>query len=152
MFEYIPLTLEEVNKIKYITREAIGNLSVCIYYQFSMDETIKSIANLEELVADVNLYKYVEANSLDLNKLVLKIKESWLENKPSLPIFEEYPDLEEMFYELAGAYIQDFDALEDYITIDDIFMIVNSNNLDIEGKIKEIENRGKKGTNKLSAF
>ena len=87
-----------------------------------------------------------------MNSLALQIKECWLEHRPTLPIFEEYPELEELFYEVAGAYVQDFDALEEYVTANDIFIIVNSTGLDIEEKVKEIESRGKKGTSRLSAF
>lgn len=152
LYNYIPLTLDEVNKIKHFVSEAIGNLSICLYYQFSLDDTVSSVANLSELEVDVNVYKYTQANGVDVNSLALQIKECWLEHRPTLPIFEEYPELEELFYEVAGAYVQDFDALEEYVTANDIFIIVNSTGLDIEEKVKEIESRGKKGTSRLSAF
>ena len=44
--------------------------------------------------------------------------------KPTLELFEEYPELEEPFYDAVAEYAYDFTVLEPYLTIDIIKEIV----------------------------
>lgn len=149
---YIPLTKQEVDLIKRNLDYAIGNLSICFYYQFDMDTTASCIGDNRELEVDINVYQYAEANNMSVSDLVLKVKESWSEHRPSLPLFEEYPELEDQFYDIAGAFVQDFDLLESSITVDDIYRIINDSETDIEALVKEIESRATGETEKLSQF
>lgn len=149
---YVPLTKGEVDLIRRNIDYAIGNLSICFFYQFDMDNTIRCIGENLEIEVDINLYQYSEANDIPISDLVLKVRESWLAHRPTLPLFEEYPELEDQFYDIAGPYVQDFDILENSITVQDIYRIINESDTDIEALVKEIENRGTGETTKLSEF
>lgn len=138
---FIPLEEEEIFKVKRHVRNTIGHLSTFVYYQFQLDSTIDSIISGEDVRVDVNLYKYLTSHNLTIQNICLKVKATLEKYRPSLPIFEDRPELEDDFYSVAGPYIQDFEDLEDNLTLADVNRVIASSDSDVEDIIKSIAER-----------
>ena len=153
---YIPLSSEDIASVASLDKQALGNLATFIYYQFGLDLTIDSAENESEVVANINVYQYAEATNMDVVVLAREVEKVMKDFRPTLPVFEEFPELEEEFYDIAGVYVQDFEALESEITAEDVKRVLTEDRLDLEDFIKEIEARAKNHTsyevNKLNAF
>lgn len=140
---YIPLDEEEICKVKRHVRNTIGHLCTFVYYQFQIDVTIDSIISGEDVQVDINLYKYLTSHNLTIQNICLKVKATLEKYRPTLPIFEDRPELEDDFYSVAGPYIQDFEDLEDNLTLTDVNKVIASTDTDVEDIIKAIAERVK---------
>ena len=153
---YVPLSEDEINKLTTCVNGILGHLSMFIYYEFNLDETLQTLEDGTELIVDINIYQYCESQSRDLKDLILYVRNIRDSYRPSLPIFEEHPEYENVFYDIAGPFVQDFDSLEDSLVAEDVLRVVCDDSLDIEEYIKEIENRNGTGEGKnlkeLSTF
>lgn len=149
---YVPLSEEEINTANKLIGQAIGHLSTFIYYQFGLDETRECMDNNEELEVNLDLLQYGEVLGQSAEDLVNLVDSARKAYKPNMPIFEEFPELEDEFIDIAGAYVQDFEALDDYITKEDVITVLENPNLDLEAFIKSIEGRKDTGTKEMNTF
>ena len=136
---FIPLSDEDVARLKSNIKECLGNLATFMYYQFDMDKTIDSIVSNQDLVINVDLFNYLDSNGINIPSEVTRVKEILNKFRPSLPLFEEKPELEEPFYEIAGPYVQDFDVLEEFITLQDVMKVLSDPSVNIEAFIRNLE-------------
>ena len=139
---YIPLSQKELESIKRLVDQTIGHLTTFVYSQFEMGVTLDAVNDNEEPSVNIDIYKYAESVNKDVLTLEKEVYDAMLKYRPSLPVFEEFPELEEEFYDIAGPYIQDFELLEDLITSEDVRLVLENNNLDLEVFIEEIKARG----------
>lgn len=150
---YIPLTDEQVNHLKNLCKNAIGNLSTFIYYEFELDETLNQIKSGEEVTINIDIYNYIKEQKWDLTKTIERLKASVESYRPNLPIFEAHPELEDDFYDKVGSYVHDFDLVDELLTLDDVIKVSTGAVDDLEKFIKEIEGRGKiEGLQKSNNF
>lgn len=150
---YIPLTDEQVKHLKLLCKNAIGNLSTFIYYEFELDDTLTQIKSGEEITVNIDIYNYIQEQKWDLAKTIERLKASVESYRPNLPIFEAHPELEDDFYDKAGAYVHDFDLVDALLTLDDVIKVATGAITDLEKFIKEVEGRGKiDGLEKSDSF
>lgn len=149
---YVPLSDNEIRTLKKLMGQTIGHLSTFIYYQFGLDVTKECIKNNEDTEVNIDLLQYCEVLQQSVEDLLNIVDSARLTFRPSMPIFEEFPELEEEFIDIAGAYVQDFEVLDDYITKEDVITVLENPNLDLESFIQAIEGRKDKGTKEMNTF
>lgn len=137
---YIPLEPKQVAMLRESVENTLAELAYFLFYQFSMDVTQASIADGKETEVNVALHSYADENGEDVKEMLIFVTEVMSKFRPSLTIFEEYPDLEEAFYEIAGAYIRDFDRLSEFLTADIVSGVINGT-VDVEKTIKDFEEK-----------
>lgn len=135
---YVPLTEKEVQKLKERVTETLGHLAYFLYYQFGMGNTADSFVEGIEIVVDFAFNKFCDVKGLDFRNVINDIKAIAWTFRPHLPIFEEFPELEEEFYDIAGPYVQDFDLLEEKLNIETVKQIIKGD-CDIEQLISSLE-------------
>lgn len=129
---YTPLEEDEVKRVKDLLSNTIGCLSFSIFKQFDMQITLDTldtdrvdINNVIVNAADVGfpVFSYFSEDA-DMFTLMKELSKVVTKFKPTLELFEEYPELEEPFYDAVAEYAYDFTILEPYLTIDIIKEIV----------------------------
>lgn len=149
---YVPLNDEEGKSFNSMMKQCIGHLSTFILYQFDLDATQSCIEDGVEIEANLDLVNYCDAHGKTIQDILEIVVNAMTKYKPVLPIFEEFPELEDQFLEIVGPFVQDFEMLEDYLTKEDVIKIVETQNLDLEAYVKSIESRKGNRTEELSAF
>lgn len=139
---YIPLSEAELKNLNKLIRQAIGHLSMFLYSQFDMSDTLSDVERNEEPTVNIDVYRYAETVKVDVIELEKSVEEAMVKYRPNLPVFEEFPELEEEFYDIAGPYLQDFELLEDLVTTEDVRLVLNEPNIDLESLIETIKSRG----------
>lgn len=122
---YVPLTVDERKKLICTLESLLGQGSNFLYYQFDVDKYSDDIRENKEPRVNIELAMYCRDNQIKFPKLVLyltKLKEMY---KVILPIFTEYPELEEPFIRVVGPLYPDFCKYEKIINAQDIIDIVN---------------------------
>lgn len=139
---YIPLNQKELARIRTLFGQTIGHITTFLYSQFEMGVTLDAVNENEDPSVNIDIFKYAESVNKDVITLEKEVYNAMVKYRPSLPVFEEYPELEEEFYDIAGPYIQDFEILEGLITSEDVKLVLENSNLDLEAFIEEIKARG----------
>lgn len=122
---YTPLTIGEIDEIKKQLKECIGHLIQFLYHEFEIKSIKDCIKEGRDLSVNKFIAAYCDEKNKNLGELVLQL-ESVLESyKPRMEIFDEYPELEDPFYEKCGPIIMDYEVLERLLTIDMIKGVVN---------------------------
>ncbi len=139
---YLPLSRKEIDNIADYIIECLGQVSYFLYYQFGVDTFMKGYDNDEdELEVDINMFSYCDKQGLDIEKVAVLINKVRIAHKPTLPIFDEVPELEESFYDLVGGYVKDFEKLESKLTVEDVRAVLDNPNLNYEDFLASIEAR-----------
>lgn len=135
---YVPLTDAEVLSLKQNVAEILGQLAYFVYLQFGFENILRCFLDGKEIEIDVNFYTYSNKRSVDFRNIILKIKGVVWSYRPHLDIFDEFPELEEEFYDIAGPYVTDFEKLEMNLTKDFVLSVINGE-CDVEEMIKRVE-------------
>lgn len=140
--KYLPLSKREIDNISDYIIECLGQVSYFLYYQFNVDKFMKGYDNDEdELEVDVSMFNYCDSKGYDIAKVAVLINKTMLEHKPTLPVFDEVPELEDQFYDIVGGYVMDFDKLESKLTVDDVKFVIESPDMNFEEFIASIQAR-----------
>lgn len=151
---YAPMSDEIIEKMKNLTGLVIGELAYFTYFQFGLDVTAASKAEGNELEISPPINDFLSSRREDLETLLTMLSKNVLEHRPQLTIFEQVPELEDAFYEVAGAFIQDFDILGEFVTLDVIKSVIAPGS-DVEEIIRELEFKvqsAQKDVKPMSAF
>lgn len=126
------ISTKEAEFLRNNSAQLLAELAYFSFVQYQMKE-------LEDGVGiDIALHNYLDENgktagwALELINGILEV------HKPSLTIFEEYPELEDDFYFAAGAYIKDFETLSDKLTLETVRSVINGDG-DIEKLLAGLE-------------
>lgn len=139
--DYVPLTREQIVNVADYVKQALGQICYYMYYQFNLDAFMEDLNDGEEDIStDLALYNYCDRNGMDIETLVKYIVEVKNTHKPHLPVFDECPDLEEEFYDIAGQYIEDTEILEAKLTSNDVKLIL-SGTVNVADIMSEIMSR-----------
>ena len=139
--DYVPLDKKQLAEVADYVYQAIGQLAYYMYYQFNMDDFLEDVKEgKEDYRTDLAVFNYCDKNGINVEDLVNFVNEVRLTHKPNLPVFDECPDLENEFFDVAGAYIDDYELLESKLTVADVRAIL-SGNVDIPKAISEIMQR-----------
>lgn len=121
------LTEDEVAEIERVSKELAGQLSYVLRYEFSLDITLDSYnennENPDLAEVDEVFKNYCLKNNLNLMDSVNEIINICKIYKPTLPIFDEYPELEELFDAKVGPYWSDVDP--EQLTLQIVLGVVN---------------------------
>lgn len=116
--EFVPLTLNELKGVLKYTKAMIGHLCVFVRKQYEFADylnTGRCEFSLEVYMHDNNLTK------TDINDLDIKMAARAIAYRPKIAVFEQYPDLEQPFFDKVG---EEFYDLE-YINVKHVLDIVN---------------------------
>ena len=115
----------------------LGQLGYFIYYQYGLHK-----------VSDTTVTEPVYQFCMKDGRTPEELANFWSgvikEFRPRLSVFEEYPELEEAFWDVAGPYMDEFDLFEDYLTKDDVVAILTPN-ADISELLGKVILRGGRG-------
>ena len=113
-------TDEELQALEEYTTELAGIFSHVLRYEFDLNGALKSYLdhdkNKEEMDIDVVFEQYCSKYNLDVIKTIESIIAINSVYKATLPIFDDYPELEEPFEAIMGPYLADIDP--DALTMD----------------------------------
>lgn len=139
--DYVPLTREQITSVADYVKQALGQICYYMYYQFNLDAFMEDLNEGEEDIrTDLAVYNYCDRNGIEIEDLVKYIVEVKNTHKPHLPVFDECPDLEEEFYDIAGQYIDDTEVLEAKLTSKDVKLIL-SGTVNVADLMSEIMSR-----------
>lgn len=116
--EFVPLTLNELKGVLKYTKAMVGHLCVFVRKQYEFADylnTGRCEFSLEVYMHDNNLTK------TDINDLDIKMAARAIAYRPKIAVFEQYPDLEQPFFDKVG---EEFYDLE-YINVKHVLDIVN---------------------------
>lgn len=125
---YLPYTSEEVDSLERWLKEALGNLTCFVYYQYELDLILAQDEVIE--INDVqNRYIEQEGKDVEWLKSFANYTRELLDScKPNIGILERYPELIEPLERVVGASLYDcrvlqlntiMDVLNGKITIDE---------------------------------
>jgi hypothetical protein len=141
---YVYLTTEDVKLLKELVDNILAELCYFVFFQFELDATQRSLASGKETQVSVVVHRYSDLNRYSVDSLLAYIQALMKQYRPVLGLFEIYPQLEEEFYNIAGAYIKDFDMLSEYLTLDVVSAVINGTS-DVEKVIASIEHQLSQG-------
>lgn len=131
--EFVPLTLSEAEGVKTYLMHAIGHLCIFIKRQFELTDYIN------EDVLEFSLEVYMSDNNLvkeDIEKLYIQLTARSIAYRPKVAVFEEYPNLEQPFFDKVGDEFYDLefinpalviDVINDKITPEELLTLINEN-------------------------
>lgn len=137
---FIPLSTKKAEEMRKVVYHVLAEVSYFLYYQFRMDLTKKSIDEDGELQLNVALKSYLDDSGKSLDDLIQLFRQVMDTHRPNITIFEAFPELEEEFYSIAGAYIRDFETFSEYVT-KDLVVDVITGKVDAETVVRDLENR-----------
>jgi hypothetical protein len=135
---FIPMTTKQIQVLKEYSAEILAELSYFTFYQYNLDQTQESIAHDKEIEINLAVVRYCDNSGADVKEVLIKVVAIMSQYRPRFTIFEEFPELEDEFYNIAGAYIRDFDTLSEFVTAD-VVKAVLSGDADVEQVIKSLE-------------
>ncbi|GAA0101707.1 hypothetical protein UT300012_24220 [Paraclostridium bifermentans] len=139
--DYVPLDKKQIAEVADYVNQAIGQLAYYMYYQFNMGDFLEDVeAEKEDYRTDLAVFNYCDRHDIKVEDLINLVNEIRLTHKPQLPVFDECPDLENEFFDVAGPYIDDYELLESKLTVADVRAIL-SGNVDVAKTIAEIMQR-----------
>lgn len=121
---YIPPTTQQVEDLRKVAYHVLGEISYFVYYQFDLDISKEKLDKGEELEVNVSVKSYMDNTGKSIQDIISNVRSVMDTHKPSLTVFEAFPELEDEFYIVAGMYIKDFEAMEEFITPDMIVKVV----------------------------
>lgn len=124
---YIPLSNPERIELSKELETMLSHGANFLYYQFSMDEFIEDKINDNELRINIELAMFCESRKIKYTKFVAYIHNLVGKYRTTLPIFIEYPELEEEFIKAVGPFYSDFAQYENLLTVDIITELSRDN-------------------------
>jgi hypothetical protein len=121
---YIPPTTQQVEDLKKVAYHVLGEIAYFAYYQFDLDKTLESISSGGELEVNVSVKAYCDNTGKRVEDVVNQVKAITESHRPTLTIFEAFPEIESEFYVICAMYIKDFEALEEFLTPDIVLKVV----------------------------
>jgi hypothetical protein len=137
---YIYLTTEEVEVLKELANNILAELAYFTFFEFELDKTADTIIKKAELEVNIVVHRYTDMQQIPIEHLLISIQRIMKIYRPVLGLFEQYPELEEEFYNVAGPYIKDFEVLTEYVTLDMVKGVI-SGSLDVETVITDLEQK-----------
>lgn len=118
---FLPIQMKDLERVLRLLKSSYGHLALFLVRQFEMEElTVENFKNtvefsLENACKDLG---FIDAESV----LTLRgfLSDKVREYKPKIEIFDEYPELEDRFFEKVGQEFYDLD----YLTYDDVINII----------------------------
>ena len=95
----------------------LGHLCFLIYYQYGLH-------HIESGSVTEPVFQFCAREGLEVLDILDFWKSMLKKHRPVLTVFEEYPDLEDSFWDAASAYMSDFDYFADILTKDDVLAII----------------------------
>lgn len=138
---YMPLSEKVVATLTELVDNVLAELSYFAYFQFDLDVTsddLKEQKSINDVRVNVGLYQHLEESGKDLEEVLNLVTTIMADHRPQMTIFEEFPELEDTFYQIAGAYIMDFEKIADFVTADIVRAVITDSG-DVEQIIKELE-------------
>lgn len=139
---YIPLSTEEVSQLRGYVQSALSHLSTFLFFMYNVDDTCcEAMIDSHNYTINIDIHRYADKNLLNELSIATELFNLRFDYKPNINVLEQYPELEEPFYDVAGSSVEDFEALEDKLTYEDVIRVINSNPNNIDSIISEIEHR-----------
>lgn len=114
---YTGVSVEEMKELEEICSALIGFCIYVLKYEFGLAESHSQIVdNASEIDVNVVVDKYNEARSLVLTEEIEFLYRAAEIFKPQIAVFDEYPELEDEYMAIMGAYASDVD--DELLTID----------------------------------
>lgn len=117
---------EAVSLLRDLAYEIVSNTAYILKYEFkvlSFSESLEAAGgNVEEADVDAVFYQYCKETHKDVAKTADEIIELSKQYKASLPVFDEYPEMEEEFERIVGANLADVDP--EMLTLDTVLGVI----------------------------
>ena len=128
------MTQAEHDALEKVTRELVSLYSFVLRYEFDLDAALESYNNCNknenQMDIDYPFEQYCKKFNLPLIDSIEKIILISQHYKPVLPVFDDYPELEEPFEQIMGPYITDIDP--EQLSLDIVKNVIN-------GSIKPVD-------------
>lgn len=132
---FVPVEFKVLPELLKVTKSCYGHLALFLVRQYEMEEL--TLENFTEKV-EFSLENACKDLGISSPEDVLKIRGLLLERvseyKPKIEVFDEYPDLEDKFFEKVGNDFYDLD----YLTYEDVMDIIEER-LDPEDLRKRLD-------------
>ena len=132
---FVPIEFKVLPELLKVSRSCYGHLALFLVRQFEMESL--TVENFNDVV-EFSLENACKDLGINTAQNVIKIRDLLLERvseyKPKIEVFDEYPDLEDKFFEKVG---QEFYDLE-YLTYEDVMAIIEER-LDPEDLRKRLD-------------
>lgn len=140
----LPFEVDEHEEFVNLCRQTLGNTAYMLLIFLDLAEIKKHIINKEDYDIPSCLIQYLKSRGNIDDQVVLaycdKIIDVARSYRPVMPLFDEYPELEDPFFEAMGSASMDLTDIEDFVTIEDIKAIINGEEPDdIVKRIKKRE-------------
>jgi len=142
---FIPMDNETIEMLRELCLTTLGELAYFLYFQFQLEDTLTDLSEGNDPRVNVALAQFVDESGNDLEQVVTFVSEIMTEHRPTFTIFEEFPDLEDPFFEIVGPYVKDFERIIDFVTAEVVRDVIkNAGDVeeivrDLESSIKETE-------------
>lgn len=132
---FVPVEFKNLEVLLKYSKSCYGHLSLFLVRQFEMEEL--TLENFNDKV-EFSLQNACKDLGINNAESVLKVRGFLLEKvnayKPKIEIFDEYPELEDKFYEKVGQEFYD----SDYLTYEDVINVIEEK-LDPEDLKKRLD-------------
>lgn len=113
---------EVVMSLYSVLEDYVSRLVYWIYYQFEINKIPLNVI-FEPVYQYIN--KYEDGN---FDKFVEEMDKAVAKYRPALEVFDEYPELEEPFLEIAETYLEEIDLFTVELSCEDVMAVINSKN------------------------
>ena len=110
---------QDLKDFEHRVRYYLGQLGFFVYYQYQL-------YLVKDSVITEPVYQYCAQNGVGMQEIAKYWEELMRRYRPELTVFEEYPELESPFWDVAGSYMSEFDLFADFLTKDDVLALVYS--------------------------
>lgn len=97
-------TGENLSAFKKMVEELVHYLAYLLLYEFHLLDDEYALDEGREPEVDVAINAYLESYEVELKNLVAMVGTAYASCRATMPIFDEYPELEEPFMEVVGPY------------------------------------------------
>lgn len=113
-------TVKVTQNLATMLNSYTNRLVYFIYYQFEMNKY--QIGVISEPV-----YQYaMKSENGEIDKFMKEMDELAVRFRPQLEVFDEYPELEDAFFEVAEVYMENLDLFTATLTYQEVVSVINS--------------------------
>lgn len=123
--------------LKERTEFYLGQLGYFIYYQYGLHR-------IAEGVVTEPVFQYCMQEDMTPEEFEKYWSDLLRRYRPNLTVFEEYPELENPFWDVAGGYMSEFDLFADFLTKEDVLAIL-APSADVVTLLGQVAARGGRG-------
>ena len=103
------MTGEEVPEINEIVTQTLGLLTMFMFNQFNLADTVNALETSDKHVPlNIDVHKYCDVNGEDPADVIDRIMRTFEENRPKIAVFENNPGLLAAFEDTVGPLMCDF--------------------------------------------